>query len=187
MTAECKSFDKCLGICLCSFSAPLPNFLPRELCEAFQPETLAQSHSSANWGASTWFNCSSPSKGLTNISSSLAPYSLKAYLLAIYLYAIILNTGKHHLYEDPHNVMHAVLNCISINEDSCPKILNQCSSLILPKDAAFGFLSAITSKSLTASRKVPFLILEGTVALLKKWCDREPISLSFWKTMPFGE
>ena len=125
MTAEYKSYDKYWGICLCSFSAPLPNFLPRELWEAFQPETCEQSHSLANWEAATWFYCSSPSKGLINISSSLTAYAFKAFSwLGLYLYPIILNTGMHLLYEYPQNVTHTVLNNIVINEDSFPKIFH---------------------------------------------------------------
>ena len=53
MAAEYKSYDKYWGICLCGFPAPPPNFLPRELCEAFQSETFEQSCFLASWEAST--------------------------------------------------------------------------------------------------------------------------------------
>lgn len=84
------------------FQHQCQTFLPRELCEAFQPETLEQSHSLANWEASAGFYCSSPPKGLINISGSLSAYAFKACsLLGLYLYPIILNSEMHLLYEYP--------------------------------------------------------------------------------------
>lgn len=157
----------------------------------FQPKTFEQTYSLAKWGTSTWLNCSSPSKGFINISRSLTAYSFKAYLLVIYFYPLILYTGKHLLYRDSLNAIHTILNCISIHEDSVPKIFNH--SLIPHlawsywKMLPLGFfLHPPGNHWLYYTRSLSRSSWGYSIELLKKQCGKEPIVLS-WKTKPSGE
>lgn len=171
----------------------------RHLCQiscleslwGFQPKTFERTYSLAKWGASTWLSCSSPSKGFINISCSLTAYSFKAYLLVIYFYPIILYTGKHLLYGDSPNMIHAISNCINMHEDLFLNIFNHSliPHLAWPcwKMLLFGFfLHLSVNHRLYYTRSLSWSSWGYNIALLKKQCGKEPIALS-WKTKLSGE